>query len=44
MDLEIEEEAEGDGVEDVVEEDTEVAEELTEAERIGTNSQETLEL
>jgi len=43
MDLEIEEEAEGDGVEDVVEEDTEVAE-LTEAERIGTNSQETLEL
>jgi len=43
MDQEIEEEAEGDGVEDVEEEDTEVAE-LTEAERIGTNSQETLEL
>jgi len=43
MDQEIEEEAEGDGVEDVVEEGTEVAE-LTEAERIGTNSQETLEL
>jgi len=42
MDQEIEEEADGDGVEDVVEEDTEVAE-LTEAERIGTNSQETLE-
>lgn len=42
MDQEIEEEAEGDGVEDVVEEDTEVAE-LTEAERIGTNSQGTLE-